>query len=105
MGLMSEALTQILIPLAAFIGIGFALLQWFLVSKIRVSSESKLESEYNNKLIEEDEQEEGIDSDDVVAKCADIQKAISHGGIFFTSLNLTLTFLFRYQGYEIGGLC
>jgi len=93
---MSEALTQILIPLAAFIGIGFALLQWFLVSKVRVSSGSKLESEYNDKLIEEDEQEEGIDSDDVVAKCADIQKAISEGELFFTSLNLTHSFLFRY---------
>lgn len=80
---MSEALTQILIPLAAIIGIGFALLQWVLVSKIRVSSGSKLESEYNNKLIEEDEQEEGIDSDDVVAKCADIQKAISQGATSF----------------------
>ncbi|KAH0783083.1 hypothetical protein KY290_002681 [Solanum tuberosum] len=83
MGLMSEALTQILIPLAAFIGIGFALLQWFLVSKVRVSSGSKLVSEYNDKLIEEDEQEEGIDSDDVVAKCADIQKAISEGATSF----------------------
>ncbi|MCD7446496.1 hypothetical protein HAX54_007811 [Datura stramonium] len=40
-------------------------------------------------LIEEDEQEEGIDSDAVVAKCAEIQKAISEGGLLF-SLNPTL---------------
>ncbi|MCE2055477.1 hypothetical protein HAX54_042700 [Datura stramonium] len=86
MGLMSEVLTQILIPVAALIGIGFALLQWFLVSKVRVSGGSELE---NDKLIEEDEQEEGIDSDAVVAKCAEIQKAISEGGLLF-SLNPTL---------------
>ncbi|CAN4110973.1 unnamed protein product [Withania somnifera] len=77
MGLMSEALTQILIPVAALIGIGFALLLWFLVSKVRVSSGSGLENEYNDMLIKEDNQEEGIDSDVVVAKCTEIQKAIS----------------------------
>ncbi|KAF3664942.1 Pyrophosphate-energized vacuolar membrane proton pump 1 [Capsicum annuum] len=83
MGLMSESLTQILIPLAALIGIGFALLQWFLVSKVRVSGGSELDSEYNDKLIEEDGQEEGTDSDVVVAKCAEIQKAISEGATSF----------------------
>lgn len=82
MGLMSEALTQILIPLASLVGIGFALLQWFLVSKVRISSGSELEDGYNDMLIEEDVQEEGIDSDATVAKCAEIQKAISEGGLF-----------------------
>ncbi|KAK4378850.1 hypothetical protein RND71_000712 [Anisodus tanguticus] len=38
-------------------------------------------NEYNDKLIEEDEQEGGIDSDAVVAKCAEIQKAISEGAL------------------------
>ncbi|KAJ8529607.1 hypothetical protein K7X08_036442 [Anisodus acutangulus] len=49
----------------------------FWSQRLRVSSGSELENEYNDKLIEEDEQEEGIDSDVVVAKCAEIQKAIS----------------------------
>ncbi|KAJ8572805.1 hypothetical protein K7X08_009316 [Anisodus acutangulus] len=40
-------------------------------------------NEYNDKLIEEDEQEGGIDSDAVVAKCAEIQKAISEGATSF----------------------
>lgn len=89
MGLMSEALTQILIPLASLVGIGFALLQWFLVSKVKISGGSELEDGCNDMLIEEDVQEEGIDSDATVAKCAEIQKAISEGGLFFTlSLNL-----------------
>lgn len=80
---MSEALTQILIPVAALVGIGFALLQWFLVSKIKISSGSELEDGCNDMLIEEDVQEEGIDSDATVTKCADIQKAISEGATSF----------------------
>ncbi|KAF3677167.1 hypothetical protein FXO38_03934 [Capsicum annuum] len=43
---------------AALIGIGFALLKWFLVSKVRVSKASELDNEYNDKLIKEDKQEE-----------------------------------------------
>ena len=79
MGLMSEALTQVLIPVAALVGIGFALFQWFLVSKVRVSSGSGLDNGYKDRLIEEDEPEEGIDTDEAVAKCAEIQNAISEG--------------------------
>ncbi|KAF2324012.1 hypothetical protein GH714_006143 [Hevea brasiliensis] len=37
MGVLSEGLTQVLIVVASLVGIGFALLQWFLVSKVRVS--------------------------------------------------------------------
>lgn len=79
MGLMSEALTQVLIPVAALIGIGFALVQWFLVAKVKVSSGIEGQNGYKDRLIEEDEQEEGIDSDEAVAKCAEIQNAISVG--------------------------
>lgn len=81
---MSEALTQVLIPLAAFIGIGFALLQWFLVSKVRVSSGDGYR--IKDRLIEEDDQEEGIDSDEAVAKCAEIQNAISVGQLSLSPL-------------------
>nr|XP_009763192.1 PREDICTED: pyrophosphate-energized vacuolar membrane proton pump 1-like isoform X2 [Nicotiana sylvestris] len=83
MGLMSEALTQILIPVAALVGIGFALLQWFLVSKVKISGGSELEDGCNDMLIEEDVQEEGIDSDATVAKCAEIQKFLNVGATSF----------------------
>ncbi|KAA8545240.1 hypothetical protein F0562_020024 [Nyssa sinensis] len=83
MGLMGETLTQILIPLAAIVGIEFALLQWFLVSKVRVSNVSGLNNGYMNALIEDDEQEEGVDNDEAVEKCAEIQNAISLGATSF----------------------
>lgn len=78
MGLISEALAQILIPVAALIGIGFAFVQWFLVSRVKVLP-SGHDNGYKDHLIEEDEQEEGIDSADAVNKCAEIQNAISVG--------------------------
>lgn len=85
MGLMSEAFAQILIPVGALIGIAFALVQWFLVSKIRVVS-SGSENGCKDHLIEEDEQEEGVDSVEVVNKCAEIQNAISVGEKLYLSL-------------------
>ncbi|CAL5366874.1 unnamed protein product [Camellia sinensis] len=51
--------------------------QWFLVSKVRVIG-SGLDG-YKDRLIKEDEPEEGIDSEEAVAKCAEIQNAISVG--------------------------
>ncbi|KAK1374038.1 H(+)-exporting diphosphatase [Heracleum sosnowskyi] len=81
MGSMSEALSQVLIPLAAFIGIAFALLQWFLVSKVRISTGN--DHRIGDRLIEEDDQEVGIDSHEAVAKCAEIQNAISVGATSF----------------------
>lgn len=77
MGLMSEALAQVLIPLAAFIGIAFAIFQWFLVSKVRVSPGN--DNRIGDRLIEEDDQELGINGEEAVAKCAEIQNAISIG--------------------------
>lgn len=76
---MGESLTQILIPVAAILGIGFALLQWFLVSRVRVSGDSGsgVNSGFKDMLIEDEE--ESIDNDDVVFKCAEIQNAISVG--------------------------
>ncbi|XP_044471381.1 pyrophosphate-energized vacuolar membrane proton pump [Mangifera indica] len=84
---------EILIPLCAVIGIGFSLLQWVLVSKIqlspsRASSKSSVNSGagatnrngYSDYLIEE---EEGINDDNVVLKCAEIQSAISEGASSF----------------------
>lgn len=81
MGGLSEGLTQLLIPAAALLGIGFALLQWLLVSRVKVSGNSDDESQENNLI--EGGQEEGIDDVEVVAKCAEIQKAISVGESLF----------------------
>ncbi|KAF2288322.1 hypothetical protein GH714_006008 [Hevea brasiliensis] len=61
------------------VGIGFALLQWFLVSKVRVSVESG--NGYSDRLI--GEEEEGVDNLDVSLKCAEIQNAISVGATSF----------------------
>jgi inorganic pyrophosphatase len=78
MALLSEGLTQILIPVAALIGLAFALLQWFLVSKVKVSYGSGDGNDYKDKLIP-GEEEEGIDNFEVTMKCAEIQNAISEG--------------------------
>ncbi|XP_058076954.1 pyrophosphate-energized vacuolar membrane proton pump-like [Magnolia sinica] len=81
MGLMGETVTEIVIPVAAVIGIGFALVQWFLVSKVRVSIDSGVKNGYNDRLIEDEE--ENVDSQEVVVKCAEIQSAISVGATSF----------------------
>ena len=82
--ILPELATQVIIPVAAAVGIAFAVLQWVLVSKVRLSPERRAEggtgagksggaSDY---LIEE---EEGLNDHDVVVKCAEIQNAISEG--------------------------
>lgn len=73
MGVWSDALTGILIPSASLIGIGFALLQWFLVSRVKVSKHD----EYHDSLV--DNEEEGVDGFESVIKCSEIQSAISVG--------------------------
>lgn len=73
--------TEIVIPACAVVGIVFALFQWVLVSKVKLTND-KFDPAANNKngvaesLIEE---EEGVNQDIVVQKCADIQSAISEG--------------------------
>lgn len=94
--------TQIVIPVCAVIGIVFSSFQWYLVSRVKVSSEHGATSPSSNKnnkngygdcLIEE---EEGINDHNVVAKCADIQNAISEGEIsfYFGSVYVRLRFSF-----------
>lgn len=79
MGLLSEGLTQVVIPLAAVVGIGFALLQWFLVSKVKVSGVYGERNGFKDKLIADEE--EGVNSLEVTNKCAEIQHAISIGDL------------------------
>nr|CAD1829736.1 unnamed protein product [Ananas comosus var. bracteatus] len=89
MGVLGEAATQALIPIASLIGIGFALLQWFVVSKIEVSSYSGDYASYADEQLmekqsgEEDEEEEGVDGGVAAAKCGEIQNAISVGAQSF----------------------
>jgi len=79
-----ELATQVVVPVAAVVGIAFAVLQWVLVSKVKLSPDPRRgdgsspksgtgPSEY---LIEE---EEGLNEHNVVVKCAEIQNAISEG--------------------------
>ncbi|RRT82413.1 hypothetical protein BHE74_00021008 [Ensete ventricosum] len=81
--ILSGLLTEILIPVAAVVGIAFALVQWLLVSKVRLSPEKPSGSRdgVSDYLIEE---EEGLNDHNVVAKCAEIQSAISEGGTSFS---------------------
>ncbi|XP_057963358.1 pyrophosphate-energized vacuolar membrane proton pump-like [Malania oleifera] len=84
MGLvMGEALTQVLIPVAAVVGIGFGLVQWFLVSKVVVSEEGYAPGNGVKERLIGEEEEEGIDGHDVVSKCSEIQSAISLGATSF----------------------
>lgn len=83
--ILSDLGTEILIPVCALIGIGFALVQWVIVSKVTVSTDGKSSSSgagadgkngCAESLIEE---EEGINDHSVVHKCAEIQNAIAEG--------------------------
>ncbi|KAK9280744.1 hypothetical protein L1049_003632 [Liquidambar formosana] len=84
--LLSDLATEIVIPVCAVVGIIFSLVQWFLVSRVKVSPERQATSPnskkngYNDYLIEE---EEGLNDHNVVAKCAEIQSAISEGATSF----------------------
>lgn len=80
--ILSGLLTEILIPVAAVIGIAFSLIQWVIVSRVKLSPErpsannSSKNGGYTDYLIEE---EESLNDHNVVMKCAEIQSAISEG--------------------------
>ncbi|GMP60234.1 hypothetical protein CsSME_00023188 [Camellia sinensis var. sinensis] len=86
--LLSDLGTEIVIPVCAVIGIVFSLVQWVIVSKVKVSPEKSSPAAANNNknggftesLIEE---EEGLNEHNVVQKCAEIQSAISEGATSF----------------------
>ncbi|KAL5988078.1 hypothetical protein ACLOJK_035841 [Asimina triloba] len=92
--ILSDLLTEILIPVAAVIGIAFALVQWVLVSSVKLSPERQSRSAvssssknggYADCLIEE---EEGLNDHNVVVRCAEIQSAISEGQLTSAALLL-----------------
>lgn len=102
MALLSEGLTQVVIPVAALVGLAFALLQWFLVSRVKVSYGSSDGNDYKDKLIP-GEEEEGIDNFSVTLKCAEIQNAISEGELSLWSSSPSFAIFFfkslYYHGY------
>jgi inorganic pyrophosphatase len=81
MAILSALATEVFIPVAAVIGIAFAVVQWVLVSRVKLSPAAAAASGggkngYGDYLIEE---EEGLNDHNVVVKCAEIQNAISEG--------------------------
>ncbi|KAJ4820793.1 K(+)-insensitive pyrophosphate-energized proton pump [Rhynchospora pubera] len=77
---LSSPVAHALIPVAALIGIAFALYQWYLVSKIKVSVDNQTHENGNGNVNGENgthEMEEGVDGLDVRKKCAEIQEAVS----------------------------
>lgn len=78
--LVGELFAYVFIPAGAVVGIGFALYQWFLVSRVAVSPGSR--NALNGGPLEgllENEAEEGVDGKTAVSKCCEIQNAISVG--------------------------
>ncbi|GKB86426.1 pyrophosphate-energized vacuolar membrane proton pump, partial [Tanacetum coccineum] len=79
--ILSDLGTQLIIPVCAIIGIIFSLIQWYLVSKVKLSLDNyKSEGGGENKNVFNDsliEEEEGVNDHNVVVKCAEIQNAIS----------------------------
>lgn len=94
--MLSDLATEIVIPACALIGIIFSLVQWVLVSQVKLSPEKHSpknnKNGYNDFLIEE---EEGINDHNVVAKCAEIQSAISEGLFLFLDLFYFVSDLFN----------
>ncbi|KAJ4768088.1 K(+)-insensitive pyrophosphate-energized proton pump [Rhynchospora pubera] len=93
---LSSPVAHALIPVAALIGIAFALYQWYLVSKIKVSVDNQTHENGNGNVNGENgihEMEEGVDGLDVRKKCAEIQEAVSIGA------NSFLFTEYKYLGY------
>ncbi|CAD6337468.1 unnamed protein product [Miscanthus lutarioriparius] len=86
MAILSALATEVFIPVAAVIGIAFAVVQWVIVSRVKLSPAAAAASGgggkngYGDYLIEE---EEGLNDHNVVVKCAEIQNAISEGATSF----------------------
>lgn len=81
----------VFVPASAVVGILFALTQWFIVSKIQVGAGRVSNNGYMH--VDED----GVDDSEVNAKCAEIQAAISEGGLFSSILHVNvIQFLLRF---------
>ena len=85
MAILSALGTEVFIPVAAAVGVAFAVAQWLLVARVKVNpahaaaaaaSGGSKNGGYGDYLIEE---EEGLNAHNVVVKCHEIQTAISEG--------------------------
>jgi hypothetical protein len=79
MAILSDAATEVLVPLAALVGIAFAVAQWVIVSRVKLSPSAggdRDKDALGDALIEE---EEGLNDHNVVVRCAEIQNAIAEG--------------------------
>ncbi|KAH7302440.1 hypothetical protein KP509_23G073500 [Ceratopteris richardii] len=92
MALLSFVATEIVIPVVAVIGILFALVQWYLVSRIPVSLSGSFHGEEKKNgsignghdyLLRDHEEGEAVYDASVISKCAEIQEAISIGANSF----------------------
>jgi len=86
------------VPAAAVVGILFALIQWFIVSRVSVGSEGKGNNGYVH--VEED----GISDLEVVAKCAEIQAAISEGLCVCAAIEISSTHSLPSIGFLVESL-
>lgn len=94
MAILSDVATEVLIPLAAAVGIAFAVAQWVLVSRVKLAPSSGRDKDMlADSLIEE---EEGLNDHNVVVRCAEIQYAIAEGAT---------SFLFTEYRYVGGFMC
>lgn len=85
--LLNDLGTEILIPVAALIGIAFAVVQWVMVSKVKVAPPAHPNNGagaknggYSEYLLEEEDTEHGAN---YAVKCSEIQNAISEGASSF----------------------
>jgi inorganic pyrophosphatase len=86
------------VPAAAVVGILFALTQWFIVSRVSVGGEGKGNNGYLH--VEED----GISELEVVAKCAEIQAAISEGLCVSAAIEISSTHSLSSIGFLVESL-
>uniref|UniRef100_A0A8I6XBT0 H(+)-exporting diphosphatase n=1 Tax=Hordeum vulgare subsp. vulgare TaxID=112509 RepID=A0A8I6XBT0_HORVV len=100
MAILGELGKEILIPVCEVIGIVFAIAQWFIVSKVKVtpgatSAAVGAKNGYSDYLIEV---EEGLNDHNVIVKCAGIQTAISEGAtsFLFTMYQYVGTFMVTF---------
>ncbi|TVU17487.1 hypothetical protein EJB05_33525, partial [Eragrostis curvula] len=95
MAVLGTAAVEALIPVAALIGIAFAVVQWYVVSRVPVRSRDDGDDDDDDARgkrmlggvggseVEEEDEEDGVDGRAAEARCAEIQQAISVGATSF----------------------
>ncbi|XP_048569959.1 pyrophosphate-energized vacuolar membrane proton pump-like [Triticum urartu] len=101
MAVIGTAGAEVLIPLAAVIGIAFAVFQWYVVAKVPVPSHDGEDgggaAAQKGRSGHDESAEDGVDYRQVEARCAEIQHAISIGATSFLFTE------YRYLGVFMAG--